>query len=39
MCGHNADVALWTYRTPRVVTGSSCGLRDAFPNDLEPSSE
>src|SRR5690606_9822070 len=26
-CGHNADVAAWTYRTPRVVTGSSCAVR------------
>jgi hypothetical protein len=42
MCGHNADGAEWTYRTPlvaaavRVVTVTSfiSGARYAFPSGL-----
>jgi hypothetical protein len=43
MCGHNADGAEWTYKTPRVVLmarSSKCetkgNLRAAFPNSLRP---
>jgi hypothetical protein len=44
MCGHNADGAEWTYRTPLValrvavlavtVTSSISGARCAFPSGL-----
>jgi hypothetical protein len=35
-CGHSADGAEWTYKTPRVemLTGSSCWSRCAFPSGL-----
>jgi hypothetical protein len=43
MCGHSADGAEWTYKTPRVVLmarSSKCetkgNLRAAFPNSLRP---